>query len=275
MPRLDLRPGESLHYEYAAPGKAGRTFVFVNALTGNTGTWQHAAIGPALRATGYGTLAWNFRGQADTTFGAGTALTPAGIVDDFVQVMAHVKPPGPILVGLSIGGLFAAQGHLAGVPAEGLVLINTLRRPGARLQWINEAMVAMARAGGARLLMTANLPMLVNPEQLATMRDGIFTGAPFAPSDPSDGLFRLMEGSLATDWDFPYEKLQVPVLLMTGLHDRVFRVQEDVDALAARIRTRTSVVFEDAGHLIPVERPAKFTADLLAFAATLQPVAAP
>jgi len=269
MSRLDLGPGASLHYEYEAPGSTGKTFVFVNALTGNTGTWQHAEIGPVLRAAGYGTLAWNFRGQVETTFGADTALTPAGIVDDFVRVMAHVKPPNPILVGLSIGGLFAAQGHLAGVPAVGLVLINTLRKAGPRLQWINEAMVAMARTGGSRLLMTANLPMLVNPQQLVAMRAGIFTGEPFAPSDAADGLFRLMEGSLATDWDFPYDRLQVPVLLMTGLHDRVFRVQADVEALSAKIAKRKSVVFDDAGHLIPVERPAKFTAELLAFAAAL------
>jgi len=269
MARLDLAPGEHLHYEYDAPGTAGKTFVFVNALTGNTGTWQHAEIGARLRANGYGTLAWNFRGQVDTGFGPDTALTPTRIVEDFRRIVEHVNPPRPILVGLSIGGLFAAQGHLAGVPAIGLVLINTLRKPGPRLQWINEAMVAMARTGGSRLLMTANLPMLVNPEQLAAMRGSIFTGEAFAPMDPADGLLRLMEGSLATDWDFPYDKLELPVLLLTGLHDRVFRIQDDVDALAARIRKRESVVFDDAGHLIPVERPAAFTAALLEFSAQL------
>ena len=82
------------------------------------------------------------------------------------------------------------------------------------LQWINEAMVAMARAGGSRLLMTANLPMLVNPEQLVAMRASIMTGEPFAPMAPADGLMRLMEGSLETNWDFPYEKLRLPVLLI-------------------------------------------------------------
>jgi 3-oxoadipate enol-lactonase len=269
MSRLELNAGESLHYEYHRPGRTGKTFVFFNALTGNTSTWQHAEIGPVLRAQGYGTLAWNFRGQVDTTFGADTALTPAGIVTDFNHVIAHVQPPQPILVGLSIGGLFAAQGHLAGVSALGLVLINTLRKSSARLQWINESMVAMARAGGSRLLMTANLPMLVNPEQLVAMRAGIFTDELFVPSDPADGLFRLMQGSLSTDWDFPYDQLDVPTLLMTGLHDRVFRIQQDVDSLSETIRNRQSVVFEDAGHLIPIERPAKFTAALLAFANTL------
>lgn len=269
MARLDIAPGEYLHYEYEAPGATGKTFVFVNALTGNTGTWQHAEIGPKLRAAGYGTLAWNFRGQAETGFGPQTKLTPSLIVGDLGRLVAHVQPPRPILVGLSIGGLFAAQAHLAGTPAIGVVLINTLRKPGPRLQWINDAMVAMARYGGSRLLMTANLPMLVNPEQLAAMRAAIFSGEPYAPMDPKDGLMRLMEGSLETDWDLPYEKLQVPVLLLTGLHDRVFRVDEDVAALAARIPKRTSIVFEDAGHLIPAERPAKFAAALMDFGKSL------
>jgi 3-oxoadipate enol-lactonase len=269
MPRLDIAPGESLHYEYDAPGAQRRTFVFVNALTGSTGTWQHPEIGPRLRAAGYGTLAWNFRGQAQTSFAPATRLTPRLVVEDLVRLVEGLQPPRPILVGLSIGGLFAAQSVLAGVEAIGLVLINTLRKSGPRLQWINEAMVAMARAGGSRLLMTANLPMLVNPEQLVAMRPSIMTGEAFTAMDPADGLMRLMEGSLETDWDFPYERLRMPVLLMTGLHDRVFRVEKDVTDLAARIPKRREMVFADAGHLIPLERPEKFAAALLEFAATL------
>ena len=100
MPHLDIAPGEALYYEYDAPGAAGATFVFVNALTGNTGTWQHADIGPRLRAAGYGTLAWNFRGQAQTRFGAQTALTPKLVVEDLQRIVAHAKPPQPIVVGL-------------------------------------------------------------------------------------------------------------------------------------------------------------------------------
>ncbi|MDH4174052.1 MAG: alpha/beta hydrolase [Betaproteobacteria bacterium] len=266
MAHLDIAPGEALYYEYDAPGAAGATFVFVNALTGNTGTWQHADIGPALRAAGYGTLAWNFRGQAQTRFGASTALTPKLVVEDLQRVVAHAKPPKPIVVGLSIGGLFAAQAVLAGMPAAALVLINTLRKPGARLEWINQATVALARAGGTRLVMEANLPQLVNPDQLAAMRAGVFSGEPYQPMDRADGLYRLLEGSLATDWNFPWDKLKLPVLSMTGLHDRVFRVAQDVDELSAKIAGLRRVEFADAGHLIPVERPAAFAKALLEFA---------
>jgi pimeloyl-ACP methyl ester carboxylesterase len=266
MAQLDIASGEALHYEYDAPGAAGATFVFVNALTGNTGTWQHAEIGPRLRAAGYGTLAWNFRGQAQTRFGAQTALTPELVVQDLQRVVAHAKPPRPIVVGLSIGGLFAAQAVLAGMPAAALVLINTLRKPGVRLEWINRATVALAQAGGPRLIMEANLPQLVNPDQLAAMRAGVFGKEPYQPMDRADGLYRLLEGSLATDWNFPWEKLKLPVLSMTGQHDRIFRVAKDVDELSAKVAGLRRVEFADAGHLIPVERPAAFTKALLEFA---------
>lgn len=270
MATLEIAAGESLHYEYDPPGAAGTTFVFVNALAGSTATWQHADIGPVLRSAGHGTLAWNFRGQAETRFGPATELSPPLIVRDLARLVHHVAPPRPILVGLSIGGLFAAQGVLAGVPATGLVLVNTLRKPGPRLEWINQAMVAMARTGGTQLVMEANLPMLVNPEQLAAMRPTAFTGKPYQPPDPADGLFRLMAGSLAADWNLPYERLAVPVLIMTGLHDRVFYVAAEVEQLAARIPDHRTVTFADAGHLIPIERPRPFAEALLDFARTLR-----
>ena len=266
MAQLDIAPGESFFHEYHAPGAAGATFVFVNALTGSTGTWEHPEIGPKLRAAGYGTLAWNFRGQAQTAFGASTVLAPGLIVEDLRRVVAHVKPPKPILVGLSIGGLFAAQAVLAGMPAAALVLINTLRKPGVRLDWINRASATLARLGGTRLVMEANLPQLVNPEQLAAMRAGVFGSEPYQPMDPADGLYRLLEGSIAADWDVPWERLKLPVLSMTGLHDRVFYVAADVEALLGRIKGARRVDFADAGHLIPIERPQAFSRALLEFA---------
>ncbi len=49
-------------------------------------------------------------------------------------------------------------------------------------------------------------------------------------------------------------------------HDRVFRIDADVAELKARIPSARETVYPDAGHLIPVERPKRFTRDLIAFA---------
>ena len=265
MSNLEISEGETLYYDYAAPTTEAQTFVFVNALTGSTDMWS-GGICPRLRAAGYGTLAYNFRGQAQTAFADDTALTPELVVEDLCRLMADVRPPAPILVGLSIGGLFAAQAYLAGAEAGGLVLINTLRKPTQRLDWINQAMVRLARIGGGRLVMTANMPGLASPELLAKMWDQTFSGEPYEAPPATDGLLRLMEGSLDTDWDLAYEKLGLPVLLLTGAHDRVFRIDADVAELKARIPDATEIVYPDAGHLIPVEYPDRLSEDLLAFA---------
>jgi len=265
MSELEILAGEKLYYEYVAPGTKTKTFVFINALTGNTGMWS-GAICQKLQAAGFGTLCYNFRGQIDTTFADDTDLTPDLIVDDLGRLMVEINPPSPILVGLSIGGLFAAQAYLGGTQACGLVLINTLRKPGQRLDWINQAMVRLAKLGGGRLVMLANMPTIASPDLLAKMWDFSFSDEPYEQPVESDGLLRLMIGSLQTDWDIAYEKLNLPVLILTGKYDRVFRIDADINELKARIPEAEEKIYHDAGHLIPLENPDKFTDDLLMFA---------
>jgi hypothetical protein len=66
MPVLELSPQSGLYYEHHAPADAGRaTFVFFNALTGDTAAWE-AVICPVLRDAGHGTLVYNMQGQADS-----------------------------------------------------------------------------------------------------------------------------------------------------------------------------------------------------------------
>ena len=265
MPVLVLSEGNALYFEYAAPAREGaQTFVFVNALTGNTGAWE-ATVAPALRAQGFGTLSYNFRGQDDSPF-ADVELTPDLIVDDLSALLDHVSPPRPVLVGLSIGGLFAAHAILQGARAEALVLLNTLREIGPRIAWINDALPHLVSRGGVRLFMDALFPLLVNGEMAAEKRSDFIADAPYEPLDPGHGHMNLMRNSVAADWDVPYDRLDVPVLVITGLQDRVFLDREVVDRLAARLPRAERIDWPDAGHLLPQERPEKLAAALAAFA---------
>ena len=74
MSYLTIGPDDGLYYEHDSPSGTGMpTFVFVNPVSGTTQQWQ-AEVGPALRDAGYGTLAYNFRGQPDSPFSQGETL---------------------------------------------------------------------------------------------------------------------------------------------------------------------------------------------------------
>ena len=98
--------------------------------------WQ-AGIGSAQRERGLGTYCYNFCGQANSPFEAGQELTKQVITGDLIHLVEKLKIVRPVLVGLSIGGLYAAKSILAGLDVAGLVLINTLQKSGPRLDWIN------------------------------------------------------------------------------------------------------------------------------------------
>lgn len=115
MAELRIDDNNSLFFVYSPPHRNSvPTFVFINALTGSTDHWE-AAIAPALRERGLGTLSYNFRGQGNSTFNPQIPLTNALIVTDLVSLMGSPGPSRPILTGLSIGGLYAAKACAGGV----------------------------------------------------------------------------------------------------------------------------------------------------------------
>lgn len=264
MAELRFDTDNSIYYLHATPAREGApTFVFVNALTGSTEHWE-AAVAPGLRQQGFGTLSYNFRGQDKSSFGQGLELTNAVIVDDLVRLLKEIKPGRPILTGLSIGGLFAAQSIMNGAAASGIVLLNTLREINPRIAWINDALPHYVATGGAALFMGLMMPLLTNPEFAASARPNFLTG-PYAPLDPAHGHANLMRNSVETDWNFPWGSLDLPVLSITGLHDRVFRDPEVIDRLFALLPDARREEWEDAGHLLPLERPEKLVDSLAKF----------
>ncbi|NBB97036.1 MAG: alpha/beta fold hydrolase [Alphaproteobacteria bacterium] len=266
--QLPLGPADSIFYLHHAPARAGAvTFVFVNALTGSTDAWE-ARVAPLLRAQGFGTLSYNFRGQAESAFDPAVELTDTVIVEDLRRLLAEVAPARAVLVGLSIGGLYAARAVLAGTQAEGLVLLNTLREIGPRIAWVNDAMGELVAHGGVGLFLDALFPLLVNAEFAAAARGNFLKGG-YAPMDPAHGHMNLMRNAAATDWALDYGALDLPVLVVTGLQDRVFLDREVVDRLFATLPNGQREDWADAGHLLPQERPEKLADGLARFGASL------
>ncbi len=257
---------DALFHEHHAPrDDGGATFVFFNALTGDTSAWE-AEIGPALRDAGHGTLMWNFRGQKDSPFSAPDVISADGIVRDSISLIQTETPKRPVYVGLSIGGLFAAQAHLGGASCDGLLFINTLRKPGPRLDWTNRAAHRAAVTGGGRLIQDLMLPHLTGPAWQAANKGSFLKDEPYEPLDPDSGAARLLEAGIGADWNVPYERLDMPVTVLSGLQDHVFYVAADVAELTARLPNAEKIDIADIGHLVTMERPAAITRACLALA---------
>ncbi|BCX18872.1 MAG: 3-oxoadipate enol-lactonase [Geminicoccaceae bacterium] len=271
MATFELGPRDALAYEQVAPSApGGLTFVFVNAITGDIGQWR--AVGERLAAAGHGTLAWNFRGQAGSRFTPGTRLDLPLIVSDLRRLLDGLRPPRPVLVGLSIGGLYAARAILEGAEAKGLVLLNTLRKPGVRLDWINAAVVRVMEVAGPLLMRDLMTPLLFGPAWLAAHRaECLLPGTRYEPLDPASGQMELLRRMGEADWDVPWERLDLPTLVVSGLRDRVFYDARDVAGLAARLPRARRVDLPEAGHLLPVEAPEELASALLAFAREIAP----
>jgi len=268
MTKLHLGPHDELYYAYQAPGlETGCTFIFFNALTSDTATWE-AVIGPRVRQAGHGTLAFDFRGQTMSVFSPDLVLNADLIVADARRLLEAVDPIRPVLVGLSIGGLFAARAWQAGSQATGLVLINTLRQDGPRLQWIGDALVRAVEVGGLDLFRDLFLELLVNEEWLSANRTGFLKpDTAYHPLDRGSGPYKLLsEAGRTADWDLPCEALDLPVLVITGLQDHVFLERDVVDELSDRMPWSRRIDMPDAGHLIPAERPEALADFLIDFA---------
>ncbi len=262
---LALSDHDALFCLHHPPARAGApTFVFVNALTGSTDAWE-TTVAPTLRAQGFGTLSYNFRGQTDSPFDPALELTDRVIVADLERLLAETRPALPILVGLSIGGLYAARAVLNGSGVKGLVLLNTLREIGPRIDWVNTAMARIVAHGGVGLFLDALFPLLVNGDFAAKARDNFLKGD-YAPLPPDHGHMNLMRNAAETDWTLDYSALALPVLVITGLQDRVFLDRDVVDRLYATLPDARREDWAEAGHLLPQEAPERLAASLARFA---------
>ena len=101
---LDIDKKNSLYFEYEEGKQNTYTYVFVNALTGNTSAWN-GVIGKRVRDAGHGYLTYNFRGQINSSFDESINLTSEIIISDLLKLIYHLNLKNIILCGLSIGGL--------------------------------------------------------------------------------------------------------------------------------------------------------------------------
>lgn len=263
--------GNSIFYEHVPPVNVDCfTFCFFNALTGDTSNWE-GFIAPFLRESGHGTLTFNYRGQANSPFSSHLTLDDTCIIEDSSSLLESLQPRNPILVGLSIGGLFAARSWLQSGIGEALVLINTLRANGPRLRWIGDALVRAVEVGGLDLFRDLFMPLLVNENWLQENRPSfLLPDTDYTRLEPENGYYKLLaEAGRTSDWELLYNKLDIPTLVISGLQDHVFLDLDVVTRLLGQLPRSTHIELADAGHLIPLECPEPLALILKNFAGEL------
>jgi 3-oxoadipate enol-lactonase len=265
MAYLEIDDGNALFYEHHAPSDRHETFVFCNSMGLSTRFWRDN-ITPNLRNQGFGTLAFDYRGQGESRYDASATLEPTEIIGDIGRLLSEVNPARPILVGISIGGQYAAQAILSGAPAVGLVMSGSLRKAGPHTEWIIELENRLIELGGLRLAEEALSPVISSDTALTALRATHLQNEPYIPTPGDNPRLRIGRGLAKYRWDVEYEKLPVPTLVLTGSHDRLFRVREHVDELMSRIPDGRLINFEDNGHVLHREIPDEFVATLIRFA---------
>ena len=267
MPFMDIDADNAIRYEYHPPTTARFTFVICHGMGLSTAFWQ-ANIAPDLQALGFGTLCFDYRGQGQSRFGESATLEPDEIVGDIVRLVAHVQPENPVLVGLAIGGQYAAQAILRGVPALGLIMSNSLRANGPHTEWMIELEGRLLEMGGKRLANDALSPSIYSNARLAEMRPAHLTEGDYEPLPPDNPRVRIQWGLRKYKWDLRYEDLKLPVLVMTGKHNRR-SFPSDVAAIVARMPDVRTITYEDGGLSLHRDLPQDLVRDFSAFAAAL------
>jgi pimeloyl-ACP methyl ester carboxylesterase len=246
-----------------------RLCIFLHGIGGNGRNWraQLAAIGPNIRS-----VALDLRGYGSSTLGPAQS-TIDDYCEDILRAARHFGARRLVLVGLSYGSWIATSFAMRhGDMLDGLVLAG--------------GCTGMSEAGPEEreaFRLSREVPLNAGqvPADFAPAVVKVLAGPQASEAVQADLLASMAAISAATYRDalvcftnplerFDFAKLTMPVLMMTGEHDRLAPPPE-IRGVAGRIwdmAPQPNVRFEvikDAGHVCNLEAPDQFNRHLTAF----------
>ncbi|AYL40131.1 alpha/beta hydrolase (plasmid) [Streptomyces fungicidicus] len=251
MPQLAV-DGAELTYDDEGPRDAGTApLVFLHGWTADRHRWDHqmAHFAPHRRV-----IRLDLRGHGESS-GTG-ARTIEDLARDVIALLDHLGVGRFVPVGHSMGGMTAqtlALAHPGRV--ERLVLVNSLGR------------MTYSRARG--LLMAASTRVPFKLFVAANIRRAFAPGHPrhevreyirASAATPREVVMTLYSAMRAFDVLDRAGEIRVPTLMVHGYHDiqlpvrQMLRLAKDYEDAEVRVL--------DAGHELPVEKPAELTAVL-------------
>ncbi|MCU0902952.1 MAG: alpha/beta fold hydrolase [Tabrizicola sp.] len=261
LPRLALSVTPDLGNE--------RLCLFLHGIGGGRNNWhsQLQAVGRTMRAA-----AMDLRGYGDSALGAGQSS-----VDDYcadiLRVANRLGARRLVLVGLSYGSWIATSfamrhpGMLAGLVLSGGCTGMSEAGPEEREAFRTAREVPLDAGQVPADFAPAVVKVLAGPDASPEVLKTLFNSMAAIPAVTYLDALRCFTNPAER---FDFARLAMPVLMMTGAHDRLASPAE-IRAVAGRIGVaspRPDVRFEvipGAGHVCNLERPQVYNRHLLAF----------
>lgn len=248
--------GIELHVEQRGAG--GPALVFLHYWGGSSRTWQHVvdALSPDYRTIAIDQRGWGKSASPP----AGYALSD--LADDALALIDALHLESYLLVGHSMGGKVAqlvASRRPRGL--RGLVLVAPT--PPTPLALPLDARQGMVHAYDSRESIVATVQQVLAPDGLSDRDLDTVIADSLAGASPAKAAWPLATSQEDITADVP--KIDVPVMVISGEHDRVDPPEVLVRELLPRIPQARLVVLPGVGHLLPLEAPADLAHVIKAF----------
>ena len=233
--------------------EAKPTLIFIHGAGGSHVLWQGQVDGLEGKANA---VAIDLPGHGDSKGdGMGTIEDYARAVAEFTRA---IKAPKPVPCGLSMGGAITQQLLLDHPDAcRAGILIGTGAR--LRVQPLILKTIEEDFSGYVDSFLTFAASEKTDPERLRPMAEATAQGNPqvalgdFKACDAFDVMERL-------------PSIEVPVLVITSEEDKLTPPKYGI-FLEETIKTASRVHIQDAGHLVPAEKPDEVNQVILDFLA--------
>ena len=251
MPQLDV-DGAVLTYDDEGPRDAEAVpLVFVHGWTANRHRWDHQL---AHFSTGRRVIRLDLRGHGESS-GAGVR-TIAELARDVLALLDHLEVERFVLIGHSMGGMISQTIALAHPErVERMVLVNSIGR--------------MAYSRGRGLLMAASTLVPYKLFIATNIQRAFAPGHPreqvreyirSSADTPREVVMTLYGAMRAFDVLDRVGEIRTPTLMVHGYHDIQLPVHQMLRMAKAYPDAVVRII--DAGHELPVEKPAELTSAL-------------
>ncbi|MFJ3307068.1 alpha/beta fold hydrolase [Streptomyces sp. NPDC086549] len=251
MPQLEV-DGAALTYDDEGPRDGdGVPLVFVHGWTANRHRWDHQVAHFAEKRR---VIRLDLRGHGESS-GAGVR-TIEELAKDVLALLDHLKVERFVLIGHSMGGMISqtiALSHPERV--ERMVLVNSISR--------------MTYSRGRGLLMGASTLVPFKLFVAANIQRAFAPGYPreeireyirASADTPREVVMTLYGAMRAFDVLDRVGEIHTPTLVIHGYHDIQLPLQQMLRMAKAYPDAEVRII--DAGHELPVEKPAELTSTL-------------